>query len=179
VLVTVAVLVIATQLFLTTYQPLDANSTGSYNARPNGLVTQQFEANGTEGDFTQYTVEMRPATEIVVEFPLWNYGPLPIRIDGLDPALYGPGSTAYRLAGIGSMAGPQTGYPTNPFSPFTLAPGEGVQLFLGITPKIGDWAKRSGLVLNTVTLEYRALWVEESATLPIGQSVFICHDCAA
>jgi hypothetical protein len=179
VLVTVAVLMIATQLFLTTYQPLDANSTGSYNVRPFGLVKQQFEASGTKGDFTRYIIEMRPATEIVVQFPLWNYGPLPIRIDGLDPALYRPGSTAYRLAGMGSILGPQAGSPTDPFSPFTLAPGDGVQLLLGITPRIGDWAKGSGLVLNTVTLRYRVQRVEQSTTLPIGQSVFICHDCAA
>ena len=72
------------------------------------------------------------------------------------------------------MLGPQTAYPSAPFSPFTLDPGGGIQMFLGITLEPHYWARGSGIVVNDVTLRYQALWVRQAATLPIPQSVFIC-----
>lgn len=72
------------------------------------------------------------------------------------------------------MLGLQTAYPSTPFSPFTLRPGEGIQMFLGITLEPHDWARGSGIVVNDVTLSYQALWVDQAATLPIPESVLIC-----
>jgi hypothetical protein len=72
------------------------------------------------------------------------------------------------------MLGAQTGYSSTPFAPFTLAPGEGIQMFLGITLEPHAWARGSGNVVNTVTLRYQALWVEQAATMPIPESVLIC-----
>lgn len=73
------------------------------------------------------------------------------------------------------MLGLQTAYPSTPFSPFTLGPGEGIQMFLGVTLEPHDRARGSGIVVNTVTLSYQALWVEQAATLPIPESVLICN----
>jgi hypothetical protein len=72
------------------------------------------------------------------------------------------------------MLGAQTGYQSTPFSPFTLGPGEGIQMFLGITLKPQDRAKGSRIVVSSVALSYQALWVERAATLPIPESVLIC-----
>ena len=72
------------------------------------------------------------------------------------------------------MLGAQTGYPSTPFSPFTLRPNEGIQMFLSITLEPHAWARASGIIVNEVTLSYQALWVQQAATLPLPESVFIC-----
>lgn len=170
----------ASQVYLTSYQPLDAHSTGSSGVSPFRLVVQQFDAFGPEDSFTQYTVHARPGTEVIVQFPLWNYGHIPIRVEGLYPGTHSADSAyRYRLVGTRSMLGAQTGYPSTPFSPFTLGPNEGIQMFLGITLEPHAWARGSGIIVNEVTLGYQALWVRQAATLPIPQSVFICPaDCS-
>src|SRR5204863_6560613 len=143
----------ASRVYLTSYQPLEAHSTGSSGVSPFRLVVQQFDAFGPEGSFTQYTVHARPGTEVIVQFPLWNYGHIPIRVEGLDPATSLTDiSTEYRLVGTRSMLGAQTGYPSTPFSPFTLGSGEGIQMFLGITLEPHAWARGSGIIVNDVTL---------------------------
>lgn len=43
----------ASQVYLTSYQPLDAHSTGSSGVSPFRLVVQQFDAFGPEGSYTQ------------------------------------------------------------------------------------------------------------------------------
>jgi hypothetical protein len=165
----------ASQVYLTSYQPLDAHSTGTSSVRPFRLVVQQFDAFGPEGSFTQYAVHARPGTEVIVQFPLWNYGRVPIRVEGLDQGTSPTDiSTRFRLVGTRSMLGAQTGYPSTPFSPFTLAPGEGIQMFLGITLEPHAWARGTGIIVNTVTLRYQTVWVEQAATLAIPQSVYIC-----
>jgi hypothetical protein len=165
----------ASQMYLTSYEPLDAHSTGSSGVSPFRLVVQQFDAFGSEGSFRQYTVHARPGTQVIVQFPLWNYGHIPVRVEGLDPGTYpSENATEYRPLGTRSMLGRQTSYPSTPFSPFALGPGEGIQMFLGITLEPHDWARGSGIVVNTVTLSYQALWVEPAATLPIPESVVIC-----
>jgi hypothetical protein len=165
----------ASQVYLTSYQPLDAHSTGTASVRPFRLVVQQFDAFGPEGSFTQYAVHARSGTEVIVQFPLWNYGHVPIRVEGLDQGTSPTDiSTRFRLVGTRSMLGAQTSYPSAPFSPFTLAPGEGIQMFLGITLGPHAWARGTGIIVNTVTLRYGTLWVEQAATLAIPQSIYIC-----
>jgi hypothetical protein len=135
----------ASQMYLTSYEPLDAHSTGSSGVSPFRLVVQQFDAFGSEGSFRQYTVHARPGTQVIVQFPLWNYGHIPVRVEGLDPGTYpSENATEYRLLGTRSMLGRQTSYPSTPFSPFTLGPGEGIQMFLGITLEPHDWARGRG-----------------------------------
>ena len=144
---------------------------GSSGVSPFRLVVQQFDAFGSEGSFRQYTVHARPGTQLIVQFPLWNYGHIPVRVEGLDPGTYpSENATEYPSVGTRSMLGPQTAYPSTPFSPFTLGPGEGIQMFLGITLEPHDWARGSAMVVNTVTLSYQALWVEQAATLPIPRA---------
>lgn len=131
---------VASQVYLTESQPLDARSTGSSSVRPFPLIVRQSDAFGVGGRFTQYTVQAAPGKEVVVQFPLWNYGRIPVRVEGLDPATYPRDNSAeFRSVGTASMLGAQTGYPNTPFSPFRLGPGEGIQMFLGITlkPTIG------------------------------------------
>jgi hypothetical protein len=172
---TITVLVVAA-LWLRKYQPLTTGS-GSFSVQPSRLVTGSFDANGWhDGSFTQYELRMVRDTTYRVGFPVWNEGRLPVTILGLSSGSAGdPGdAVTTALAGTTSMDGGQQGRATTPFGPFTLQPGEGVELFVDIHVKSAAFDTGTAVGLNTVVLDYRVAWMHSQATVFFGMSINIC-----
>ena len=72
------------------------------------------------------------------------------------------------------MDGGQQGRVTTPFAPFTLQPGEGIELFVDVHVRSSGFGAGSALGLNTVVLDYRTAWIHNEATVFFGMSINIC-----
>jgi hypothetical protein len=163
-------------LWLRAYQPL-TTGTGSRSVQPNRLVTGSFDARGfQDGAFTQIELRMVPKTIYRVGFPVWNEGRLPVTVLGLSSGSAGdPGdAVTTSLAGTTSMDGGQQGRVTTPFAPFTLQPGEGIELFVDVHVRPSAFGSGSAVGLNTVVLDYRTALVHNEATVFLGMSINIC-----
>jgi len=165
---------IGAHLYLRAYEPLTLGS-GSYGIWPHRMLVDQFDAQGWgDGGFTQSYVRWAKGETVHMQFPLWNDGPLPVTVDGIT------GSQTDRLSpvsvtivGTGPVDGRDAGQMTSGFAPFTLQPGDGVQVFVDVTmTRRVDRASDVGV--NTVQLSYRAGWVPHRITMFMGQSVSLC-----
>ncbi len=161
-------------LYLRAYEPLTLGS-GSYGIWPHRMLVDQFDAQGWgDGGFTQSYVRWAKGETVHMQFPLWNDGPLPVTVDGITGSQtdrLSPVSVA--IVGTGPVDGRDAGQRTSAFAPFTLQPGDGVQVFVDVTmTRTVDRA--SGVGVNTVQLSYRAGWVPHQITMFMGQSVFLC-----
>ena len=163
-------------LWLRAYQPL-TTGIGSRSVQPSRLVTGSFDARGfQDGAFTQVELRMVPKTIYRVGFPVWNEGRLPVTVLGLSSGSAGePGdAVTTSLVGTTSMDGGQQARVTHPFAPFTLQPGEGIELFVDVHVRSSGFGAGSALGLNTVVLDYRTAWIHNEATVFFGMSINIC-----
>ena len=163
---------LASALWLRAYQPL-ATGNGSFSVQPNRLVTGSFDANGwQDGSFTQYELRLVPDTRYRVGFPLWNRGRLPVTV--LGPASAGDprDEVATTLAGTTPIDAREPGRMANAFAPFTLQPGEGIELFVDV--RVKPFGAATSVGLSTIVLEYRVAWMRSEATLFLGTSINIC-----
>jgi hypothetical protein len=165
----------ASALWLRAYQPL-ATGSGSYSVQPYRLVTKSFDANGwQDGSFTQYELRMVPDARYRVGFPVWNQGRLPVTILGLANEGESPDEfVTTTLAGTAPMDAHRQGRMTTPFAPFTLQPGEGIELYVDMHVKPSGFSPSSAVGWNTIVLDYRAAWMRSEATLFLGMSINIC-----
>ena len=173
-LIVMALLVAA--LWLRTYQPLTTGS-GSFSVQPSRLVTRSFDANGwQDGSFTQYEMRMVSDATYRVGFPVWNQGRLPVTVLGLASESAGdPGDTVtMTLAGTTPMDARKQGRIATPFAPFILRPGEGIDLFADIHVKSSAFGPSTSVGVNTIVLDYRAVWMRSKATVFMGLSINIC-----
>ena len=116
---------------------------------------------------------------IHTQFPLWNDGPLPVTVDGMAGSQTDPTSPAsVTIVGTGPTDGRNAGRLTSaPFAPFTLEPGQSVQVFVDVT-MTHRVDPASGVGVNTIQLTYRAGWVRHHVTVFMGQSLMLCGgDC--
>jgi hypothetical protein len=164
----------ASALWLRAYQPL-ATGNGSFSVQPNRLVTRSFDASGwQDGSFTQYELRMVPDTRYRVGFPLWNRGRLPVTVLGLGTAVDPRDEVWTTLAGTTAIDAREQGRMATPFAPFTLQPGEGIELFVDVHVKSSGFGANTAVGLNTIVLAYRAAWMRSQATLFLGMSINIC-----
>lgn len=164
----------ASALWLRAYQPL-ATGNGSFSVQPNRLVTRSFDADGwQDGSFTQYELRMVPDTRYRVGFPLWNRGRLPVTVLGLGTAVDPRDEVSTTLAGTAPMDAHEQGGMATPFAPFTLQPGEGIELFVDMHVKASGFGANTAVGLHAIVLDYRAAWMRSQATLFLGMSINIC-----
>ena len=162
----------ASALWLRAYQPL-ATGNGSFSVQPNRLVTGSFDANGwQDGSFTQYELRLVPDTRYRVGFPLWNRGRLPVTVLGLASAGDPRDEVWTTLAGTTPIDTREPGKMAKAFAPFTLQPGEGIELFVDVHVK--PFGAATSVGLSTIVLEYRVAWMRSEATLFLGTSINIC-----
>jgi hypothetical protein len=170
----IIVALFASALWLRAYQPLTTGS-GSFSVQPNRLVTRSFGANGwLDGSFTQYELRMVPDTRYRIGFPVWNQGRLPVTVLGLASGGDPLDEVVTTLAGTTTMDAHRQGRMTTPFVPFTLQPGEGIDLFVDIHVKSSGFGPNTSVALNTIVLDYRAAWMRSQATVFLGMSINIC-----
>ena len=162
-------------LWLRTYQPLTTGG-GSFSVQPNRLVTRSFDANGwQDGSFTQYEMRMVSDTTYRVGFPVWNQGRLPVTVLGLASEGEQPDDfVTTTLAGTTPMDAHRQGRMTTTFVPFTLQPGEGIELYVDVHVKSSGFSANSAVGVNTIVLDYRAAWMRSQATVFMGMSINIC-----
>jgi len=162
----------ASALWLRAYQPL-ATGNGSFSVQPNRLVTGSFDANGwQDGSFTQYELRLVPDTRYRVGFPLWNRGRLPVTVFGAASAGDPRDEVSTTLAGTTPIDAREPGRMANAFAPFTLQPGEGIELFVDV--RVKPFGAATSVGLSTIVLEYRVAWMRSEATLFLGTSINIC-----
>ncbi len=171
-------LLIGGVVWLRSYQPLVGGGGGSYSVRPARLVTGSFDASGwRDGSFTQYHLRMEPGVTYRVGFPVWNDGPLPVTITGLASWFAGEkgDTTRASIAGTTPMNAGEHGVMRDPFAPFTLGPGEGIDMFVDFTVVDTKYVRGTGTTVNTVALRYTtAKMVQNDAELFLGMSIEIC-----
>jgi hypothetical protein len=160
--------------YLRSYQPL-TTGTGVYNVQPAHAVVASFDAYGwTDVGFTQSYVRWDVGRTIQMQFPLWNEGRLPVTIVGPTGSQMDPRSNIQvKLAGTGPIDGPNSGRMTDRFAPFTLRPGEGIQLFVDVK-MVRPIDRASGGVVSTVQLDYEAARMTHHITLFMNQSLYLC-----
>ena len=170
---------LGSHLYLRAYEPLTLGS-GFYGAWPHNLIVTEFDAQGyVDGGFTQYYVRWAKGETIHSQFPLLNDGPLPVTVDGIAGRQTDPSAPAtVTLVGTGPTDGRNAGQMTSaPFTPFTLEPGQSVQVFVDVT-MTHRVDPASGVGVSTIQLTYRAGWVPHQITMFMGQSLELCGgDC--
>jgi hypothetical protein len=123
----VVAFVAAAGIWLAAYQPL-GHGTGGYAVRAGGTESAQVTPPGQD---TTHIVVYRTGATAELYFPLWNFGPLPVRVDEIGPVRQGLTcgfqQTAAEIAP--GLAG-DLDAERRPFAPFRLAPGEFVQVFI-------------------------------------------------
>ena len=93
---------------------------------------------------------------------------------GLGTAVDPRDEVSTTLAGTTSMDAREQGRMATPFAPFTLQPGEGIELFVDMHVKSSGFGANTAVGLNTIVLDYRAAWMRSQATLFLGMSINIC-----
>ncbi len=165
--------------WLVRYQPLVGGGTGSYIVTPARLQTGSSSVEGyLDGSFSQVQMRLVTGTKYRFEFPLWNKGRLPVTITGLSEASEGaPGDTVrLRLAGTTSMTAHLANKPsTAPFVPVTLAPGEGIEVFVDVRIDANAYEGGAVVGINTLVVNYTVLrFLHRDATVFLGMSVQFC-----
>jgi hypothetical protein len=151
--------------WLSHYQPLGPGS-GGYGVSPVRDVTDSFDAQGPDTSFIQYQVRWQDGKSVRVMFPLWNHGRIPVVVTGLAKEDFG--SIRASLARTRSNGQDRT----RPFAPFTLAPGEGIQLFVDV--EMRPVLTGTSIFLTEVDLAYKVGWYARSANVWMGMTLELC-----
>jgi hypothetical protein len=139
------------------------------------MLVDQFDAQGWgDGDFTQSYVRWDVGRTIQMQFPVWNEGRLAVTIVGPTGSQTDPRSNIQvKIAGTGPIVGPDAGHLTHRFAPFTLDPGEGIQVFVDVK-MMRPVEKASGAIVRTVQLDYEAARLTHHVTMFMNQSLYLC-----
>jgi hypothetical protein len=170
----VAACAVAGFVYLRSYEPLTTGA-GVYNVQPRRAIVASLDAFGSsDGDFTQSYVRWDTGRTIRMQFPLWNDGRLPVKVVGpVGSQLDARSNIEVKLAGTGPILGPDSGRLTDRFAPFTLGPGEGIQVFVDVK-MVRSVDRASGAVVSSVDLDYVAARMTHHVTMFMNESLYLC-----